>query len=212
MLARSAVLVALLLAAAPVQASDTVAWTCYRNDRFTALATDNVDSVGTRFVTRRSTGSIAADCMIETRAGDIVLGENRPGSDDMNAFYYAMLRDNFLVLDDGTGTSRDLVIIDLRTGKKAFSGGYSVVQAPTGNCEPKAQCGQPDEFSYDDTGLIFWRVTREAATAKTCANLARLKAAGKPVGMEPVVEEKSFFTFATSAVSSLNAKRCVLRD
>lgn len=212
MRARSLLLVTLVLACGPALAAETVTWTCYRNTRFTALATENVESVGTRFVTRRSTESIAADCMIETRPTDLVLGENRPGSDDMNAFYYSMLHDNFLVLDNGTGTARNLVIFDLATGRKAFSGSYSVVQGTTDACEPKAQCGQPDEFAYDDVGLTFWRVAGEAASAKTCTNYARLKAAGKPVGMEPAIEEKSLFTFSTATVSSLKARRCVLRD
>jgi hypothetical protein len=209
---RSLLAIALFLAAGPALAAETITWTCYRNAAFTALATENVESVGTRFITRKSTDSIAADCMIETRPSDRVLGENRPGSDDMNAFYYSMLHENFLILDDGTGTSRTLVIFDLATGRKAFSGGYSVVQGTTDACEPKSQCGLPDEFAYDEAGLSFWRITGEAATAKTCANYARLKAAGKPVGMEPMVAEKSLFTFATASVSSLQARRCVLRD
>ncbi len=207
-----AALAVLMLGPIEARASDTVAWTCYRNDQYTALATDNVDSVGTKFVTRKSTGSLAADCMIETRPTDVVLGENRPDTSDMNAFYYSMLKDSFLILDDGTGTSRDLVIFDLKTGGKAFSGGYSVVQDAATACEPKAQCGQSDEFSYDDTGLTFWRVTKEAAGPKTCPNFNKLKAAGKPTGQDPVIEEKSLFTFATAQVTPLKGKRCVLRD
>lgn len=208
---RLAAFAALLFAAIDAQAAATVAWTCYHNDQYTALATDNVDSVGTKFITRKSTGAIAADCVVEARPGDVVLGENRPDSDDMNAFYYSMLKDNILVLDSGTGTSRDLVIFDLKTGKKAFAGGYSVQEATDG-CDPRAQCGKPDEFSYDDTGLTFWRVIKETANAKSCPSFARLKAVGKPTGMNPVVEEKSLFTFSSATVSSLKTRRCVLRD
>jgi hypothetical protein len=74
--------VALTGAAQAARAADTIKWSCYHNDRFTALETANRDAPGNMYVTRRSTGKIKDDCVVETRPSDIVLGRDQGQAPD----------------------------------------------------------------------------------------------------------------------------------
>jgi len=181
------------------EASDTVTWSCYRNDSFTVLATDKPASVGSSFIVRRSTNSIKPDCAIETRATDRVLGSQ---IDD--ALYYISLRNNFLILDEGTGPDRSTAIYELGSGKLLLSAPYPV---SADQCAPSAN-SLPDEFRIDDSGVTFWRATREKANAQNCPRLSKIESPG----LEPTIEEKTLFRFATGRLEGLKAKRCVSRQ
>jgi hypothetical protein len=182
------------LLAGPADAGDTVTWRCYRNDQFTVLATEKTDSAGDKFIARRSTGAIRPDCAIESRATDRVLGMD-------DASYYIALRDNLLILDDGTGPDRSVMIHDLGSGKILLGAPYSV--APDQKCQPTEGC-QSDDFRIDKEGVAFWRATRAEANARNCPGFARAKANG----LAPTIEQKTFFRFATVTLEDLKARRC----
>lgn len=177
-------------------------WQCYRNESFTVLATDKKDEVGTRFLVRKSTPAIKADCAIEQRPGDRVIGEGT-SADDMLSLSYIALVKPLLILDSGTGPDRELVIKDLRSGKQVLQAGYSVQDT----CDPTTGC-ESDEFRIDEKGLTFWRELAEPATAKNCQNYARfMKTTGSAA-----IEEKTFFNFSTMKTEAQKARRCVARQ
>ncbi len=177
-------------------------WQCYRNESFTVLATEKKDEVGTRFLVRKTTPAIKADCAIEQRPSDHVIGEGK-NADDMLSLYYVALVKTLLILDSGTGPDRRLVIQDLRTGKPVLEADYSVQD----NCDPTSGC-ESDEFRIDEKGLTFWREVAEPATAKNCTNYARfMKTTGSAA-----IEEKTFFNFTTLKTEAQKGRRCVARQ
>ena len=188
--------VSLLMAvlAGSAGASDTVTWRCYHNDQFSVLSTDKTDSVGQKFIVRHSTGALAPDCAVETRPTDRVLGTG-----DGDAHFYIALRDGTLVLDDGTGPDRGLVIYDLASGKRLLSAPYSTDD----RCEPTAGC-QSSDFRVDKEGVTFWRATRIKANAQNCPGFAKTRAQG----LAPTIEEKTLFRFANVTLESLKTRRC----
>ncbi|QTL03292.1 hypothetical protein J5J86_21520 [Aquabacter sp. L1I39] len=175
-------------------ASPTVT-TCIRNDVATVISSGKSEDVGTRFQIRPSTKDMKADCALEERPGDVVIG-NGP----MDALSYIRLTRNVLILDAGTGPDRALVIYQVPEGKELFSGGYSI----QGQCDPTSGC-ETDDFSTDEKGLTFWREIAEKPTAKNCPGYAKfMKATGSAA-----IEEKSLFSFATLKVEPLKGRRCV---
>ncbi len=183
---------------APQADSATVAWHCYRSPVETVLATAKTDGVGSRFLARKTTGDIKADCMVEQRPGDFVIG----ATDDEASNYIDLVK-GLLLLDDGTGPDRTLVIYDLPARKKLLSTGYSV----QGNCDPSTGC-RVEDFSIDDRGLTFWRETQDKPNAKNCKGYAGfMKTTGSAA-----IEEKSLFNFVTYKVEPLGGKRCVARQ
>ncbi len=168
---------------------------CIRNEVVTVISSPKTDDAGLRFQVRRSTQDAKADCALEARASDVVLGTG-----PMDALYYITLAKTFLILDAGTGPDRGLVIYQVPEGKELFSGGYSV----QGRCDPTTGC-ESDEFAIDETGLTFWREIPEKAGANNCPGYARLvRATGSAA-----IEEKSLFRFSTRAVEPLKGRRCV---
>lgn len=168
---------------------------CIRNEVATVISSPKTDDAGMKFQVRRSTPDVKADCALEARASDVVLGTGQ-----MDALYYITLAKTFLILDAGTGPDRGLVIYLVPEGKEVFSGGYSV----QGRCDPTTGC-ESDEFSIDETGLTFWREIPEKANAKNCPNYAKfMKATGSAA-----IEEKSLFRFSTRTVEPLKGRRCV---
>ena len=187
----------LALSAAPALANPfpPTVWQCLRNDQITVLANEKTEDVGTRFLVRTSTGDLKADCLVEQRPTDVVIG----GGDD-SAYYYIALAKTFLILDAGTGPDRGLAIFNLPSAKPVFEGGYSV----QGNCSPTAGC-ESDEFTIGENGVTFWREVKDKATAKNCKDYAKfMKTTGSAA-----IEEKSLFRFSTQKIESLKDRRCV---
>lgn len=176
-------------------ASDTVTWLCHHNDKFTVLETPNRDAVGTTFVTRKSAGAIKVDCVVETRPTDVVIGRN-------DALYYIALKGSYLVLDAGTGPDRWVKIFDLRSGKAILDAPYSISENES--CVPTSGCSS-DEFKVGDASVIFWRAVKQPATAENCPAFSKIKSSG----LDPTIEEKTSFGFATMKPETLKAKRCV---
>ncbi|MBE7249416.1 MAG: hypothetical protein INR63_31140 [Actinomycetospora chiangmaiensis] len=179
----------------------TIAWHCYRNAVATVLATDKTNSVGTKFLVRASTADPKADCAVEQRPRDSVLGEDGPR--DETAHIYIGLVGTALIVDDGTGPDRTLVIYEVPTVRKLLETGYSV----QGNCDPTSGC-RSEDFSLDDKGLTFWRQIADKPTPKTCPGYAGfMKATGSAA-----IEERSVFTFANRTVAGSGKKRCTARQ
>ncbi|WP_238310532.1 hypothetical protein [Methylobacterium organophilum] len=183
----------------PMQApSSTVAWHCYRNDVAAVLATEKQDAVGTTFRVRPPTAALKADCEVDPRGTDVVLGAT-----DDDAYYYIALFRSFLILDNGTGPDRALAIHEVPGGRKLLATGYSV----KGSCQPTEGC-MSDEFSIEERGLTFWGEIDEKPTAKNCKDYASfMKTTGSAA-----IEEKSVFNFATRKVERSGKKRCTARQ
>ncbi|SFL22233.1 hypothetical protein [Methylobacterium pseudosasicola] len=185
--------------AAGQAAAPTMAWHCYRNPAATVLATEKSDSVGNRFLVRKTTADLKADCGVEQRPGDVVLGEG-----DADAFFYIRLVGSHLILDHGTSPDRVLVIYAVPAGRKRLQTGYSV----QGRCDPTTGCEDEAEFKFDARGLTFWRALDDTPNAKTCKGYAGfMKTTGAAA-----IEEKSVFTFATGKVEGSGQRRCTPRQ
>lgn len=194
-MAAGAVLACLAWTAGARAADETVTWTCRHTAAFTVLETVNPRSAGMLFVTRRSAGPVKADCMIETRATDIVIGDD-------DALYYIALQGKMLVLDAGTSPDRQVKVFDLATGKAILEASYAIAESQ--NCDPASGC-RSEEFKVDDTGVTFWRTVKERATVRNCPAFAKITSSS----LEPVLQERTSFTFATLKAENLKARRCV---
>lgn len=196
------------LAVAPVRAepaSDTtVAWHCYRNAAATVLATEKTESVGSRYWLRRSTADLKADCAVEQRPSDRVLGADDPSdAKGWSAYSTIALVGGLLILDEGTSPDRNLVIVEVPAGRKILDVGYSVQEG----CSPSSGC-QSEEFRFDDTELTFWRQIKDKPTPKNCPGYASfMKTTGSAA-----LEERSVFTFATRKLAGSGTKRCTARQ
>lgn len=191
----SAGLLAISVAGAGANPFPPMVWQCMRNDQVTVLANEKVPDVGTRFLVRKTTGSLKADCEVEQRPSDVVIG-----GDPDSAYYYISLAGRNLILDEGTGPDRQLAIYDLPSTTPVFTGGYSVQDS----CNPTTGC-ESEDFRIDADGLTFWRTLKDKATARNCRDYAKfMKTTGSAV-----IEEKSFFRFAGHRLESLKDRRCV---
>ncbi|MBE7243882.1 MAG: hypothetical protein INR63_02945 [Actinomycetospora chiangmaiensis] len=179
----------------------TVAWHCYRNGVAAVLATENTESVGTKFLVRPATADLKADCTVEQRPTDRVLGVDT--ATENFAHSYIDLVKAFLIVDDGTGPDRGLVIYEVPAGRKLLDDGYSV----QGSCIPTAGC-RSEEFMIDDKGLTFWRTIADKPTPKNCPGYAGfMKTTGAAA-----LEERSVFSFATRKLTGSGQRRCTARQ
>ena len=199
--------VSLILGLAPIivqaqpVAGATVAWHCYRNAVATVLATDKTNAVGTKFLVRPATADLKADCAVEPRPSDRVLGDDSAA--DRTARVYIDLVKTFLIVDDGTGPDRTLVIHEVPAARRLLSVGHSVQEA----CDPTSGC-RSEEFGIDDTGLTFWRRIADKSTPKNCPGYPGfMKTTGAAA-----LEERSVFTFATRTGTSGGKRRCTARQ
>lgn len=191
----SAGLVALSTSAVLANSNPPTAWHCYRNDQVTVLAHDKVAEVGTKFLVRRTTDSLKADCEFDERPTDAVIGEEAD-----SAMYYIGLSGKFLMIDDGTGPDRELRIYNLPSTTPVFKGDFSI----QGACSPTSGC-KSDEFSIDATGVTFWLTLPDKPTARNCKDYAKFM----KIGTDPEIEEKTYFRFATLKLEPLKERRCV---
>lgn len=186
-------------------ASDTtVAWHCYRNAAATVLATEKTESVGSRYWLRRTTADLKADCTVEPRPSDHVLGADDPNdAKGWSAYSTIALVGSLLLLDEGTSPDRNLVIVEVPAGRKILDIGYSVQEG----CSPSSGC-QSEEFRFDDKELTFWRQLKDKPTPKNCQGYAGfMKTTGSAA-----LEERSVFSFATRKVEASGTKRCTVRQ
>ena len=182
----------------------TVAWHCYRNAVATVLATEKTDSVGSKLLLRKTTADLKADCAVEQRPSDRVLGEDDPNdAKGWSAYAVVGLVKNLLILDEGTGPDRTVVIYEVPAGRKLLDVGYSVQEG----CSPSSGC-QSEEFRFDDKELTFWRQLKDKPTPKNCRGYAGfMKTTGAAA-----LEERSVFSFATRKVEGSGTKRCTARQ
>ena len=179
----------------------TMAWHCYRNSAAAVLATEKTESVGSKLLVRKPTADLKADCAVEQRPSDRVLGVD--DTPDEGSFFYIALAKSFLILDNGTGPDRELVIYEVPAGRKRLAVGYSVADS----CDPASGC-QSDDFRIDDTGLTFWRQIDEKPTPENCRGYAGfMKTTGSAA-----IEERSVFRFASATVEGSGTKRCTARQ
>lgn len=198
-------LIAGLAPARAEPASDTtVAWHCYRNAAATVLATEKTESVGSKLLLRKTTADLKADCAVEQRPTDRVLGEDDPNdAKGWSAYTVVGLVKNLLILDEGTSPDRGLVIVEVPAGRKLLDVGYSVQEG----CGPSSGC-QSEEFRFDDKELTFWRQLKDKPTPKNCEGYAEfMKTTGAAA-----LEERSVFTFATRKVAGSGTRRCTARQ
>jgi hypothetical protein len=90
-------------------------------------------------------------------AGDRVLGDEGP--QDATAHNNIDLVGTFLIVDDGTGPDRTLVIYEVPAARKPLATGFSV----QGSCNPTTG-SRNEEFSLDDKGLTFWQQVADKPT------------------------------------------------
>jgi hypothetical protein len=194
----------LVPARAEPAAETTVTWHCYRSAAATVLATEKAESVGSRYWLRKTTADLKADCAVEQRSTDRVLGEDDPNNPKgWSAYVTIALVGNLLILDEGTSPDRTLVIIEVPAGRKVLDVGYSVQEG----CSPSSGC-QSDEFRFDDKELIFWRQLEEKPTPKNCQGYTgSMKTTGSAA-----LEERSVFSFATRKVEGSGTRRCTARQ
>jgi hypothetical protein len=157
-------------------------------------------SVGTKFLVRPATADLTADCTVEQRPTDRILGVDT--ATENFAHTYIDLVKAFLIVDDGTGPDRGLVIYEVPTGRKLLDDGYSVQSS----CVPTAGC-RSEAFMIDDKGLTVWRTIADKPTPKNCPGYAGfMKTTGAAA-----LEERSVFAFATRKLAGSGQRRCTAR-
>lgn len=91
---------------------------CTQSGGFLVISRERADAIGTDFIIRKTfNGAQSTDCQFKVHKGDLRFP--KPGDED--AFSLVGLSKNRMVLDYGTGTVRQVVVVDLPTGKKLIS-------------------------------------------------------------------------------------------
>lgn len=168
------------------------------------LATKKTESVGSRYRLRKTTTDLKADCAVEQRSTDRVLGVDDPNATKgWSAYFTIALVKNLLILDEGTSPNRRLVSVEVPAGRKLLDVGYSVQDG----CSPSSSY-QSEEFRFDGEELTFWRQLKEKPTPKNCQGYADyMKTTGAAA-----IKERSVFTFATRTVEGSGTRRCTARQ
>lgn len=189
LLATGVLLAAGVLAGSAVPGSGAQAATrpvCTENADYLVVELPHRDSVGNSYIVRDKTAGQSPVCSTRAAKGDFVVGRQK--GDDADPFFLLRLEGPYLLIDSGTGPDRDLVIYDLKARKAVYSGGYS-----------------DEDIRFGAGQAVFWAMSSETATKKTCPKIASIT----KNGLTPTIETETTFDYATGAVTPGTAKRCV---
>jgi hypothetical protein len=91
---------------------------CTQSGGFLVISRERADAIGPDLIIRKTfNGAQSTDCQFKSQKGDLRFP--KPGDDD--AFSLIGFFKDRMVLDYGTGTIREVVVVDLSTGKKLIS-------------------------------------------------------------------------------------------
>lgn len=167
---------ALLASAGPVRAANPAV--CHADANYLVIGRERDEDVGTDFLVRKAEASKA--CAFQKKEGDFTVG----GPED--AYFFVALKGNLLLLDDGTGPSRTLIVYDLNTRQKVLEAPYS-----------------DDGKTITDQAMTFWMQTGEA----NAANCKRFKEYQKS-GFGAVIETRTVLDFASASLNKGTQTRC----
>lgn len=143
----------------PMVASGSDDNKCYRNARYTVVEQGLTNSVGSNVFVRYASNS---RCDADSLAGDFVW-RNRGGAD-----YFLGLRGSVLFIDEGTGSSRALTLIELSTRRvlvKTFYDGDVMRSTHPGAVavwqgamlsKPAKGCRPPPYGNYPGVDSLYW--------------------------------------------------------
>ncbi len=182
--ALSAFLAAPFVISAPAQAAPAVH--CASNSLYLVAAVERDGSVGERLIVKNNAAGTKAACNAKIGKSDFVIG-SKDGEDD-DAYYLLRLEGKYLLIDDGTGPDRTLLIYDLARKARVFMAGYS-----------------EEDFDADAKSASFWMSTEQKPTKQNCKDLAEIK----KNDLTPAIEIRATFDFTTGTLSKSTQARCV---
>lgn len=129
------------------------------------------------------------ECQYKVAEGDFELLNNRSEGFDLYSHnqFFSYIKDNFLVLNEGTGTNRTVRVFDLEKQQDVFSDNYH------------------GELDLQDSTLIYWRVTKDIPNQENCSKINEYK----KNGMGAQIETKVFLNLTDLIKEEFKEFRCL---
>ena len=129
------------------------------------------------------------ECQYKVAEGDFELLNNRSEGFDLYSHnqFFSYIKDNFLVLNEGTGTNRTVRVFDLEKQQDVFSDNYH------------------GELDLQDSTLIYWRVTKDIPNQENCSKINEYK----KNGMGAQIETKVFLNLTDLTKEEFKEFRCL---
>lgn len=147
--------------------------TCY--DRFNYLVVTRVVSLGDSgediLVKYKTEDNQNIECEYNFTEGDFEIPGSRSDDSGVSSHsqYFSYIKDNFLIINEGTGTSRVVRIFDLEKRKEVSSGNYH------------------GELDLRDNILTYWRITNDVPNKENCSKIDEYKKSGVGAQIETKV-------------------------
>ncbi len=146
--------------------------TCYDLEDYFVVTRNEINEPGQNILVKyRKDNEKDYSCEYIVEDGDFELKNIRTeNSNTINyAQYYSNLKDDFLIVDEGTGSSRTVRIFDIEKYKEVFNDSYH------------------GELNLDGSILTYWRVTRDIPNKENCSKVDEYKKNGVGAQIETKV-------------------------
>ncbi len=146
--------------------------TCYDLQDYFVVTRGEIDEPGENILVKyKKENAKEFKCEYMAEEGDFELKKTRiENSNTINfAQYYSNIKDNFLIVDEGTGTSRTVRIFDIDKHKEVFNDSYH------------------GELNLEGSILTYWRVTKDIPNKENCSKVDEYKKNGVGAQIETKV-------------------------
>ena len=158
---------------------------CVGDDAYFVISKDKNDMVGSNIlIKKKSSSNQSITCEYTPAYGDFQIT-------DEFADYVLALENNLLILDEGTGPSpRGLVIYNLDTSKKVYTGIYST------------------PIDIENNSIYYWSGTKTPVTTENCPDSKEWE----KDGLGSAIEEYVSLDLTTLTETKLGQFRCSARQ
>lgn len=146
--------------------------TCYDLKDYFIVTRDEINDPGENILVKYNKNNTKEfNCEYTVEEGDFELKKTRTeNSNTINfAQYYSNIKDNFLIVDEGTGSSRTVRIFDIEKHKEVFNDSYH------------------GELNLEGNILTYWRVTKDIPNKENCSKVDEYKKNGVGAQIETKV-------------------------
>ncbi len=145
--------------------------TCYDSPNyFIVTRVASIGDPGDDILVKRKTDQ-NIECKYKVAEGDFEILDNRGDGYDLYSYsqFFSYINDNFLILNEGTGSNRTVRIFDLEKQKDIFSDNYH------------------GELDLQGSTLIYWRATKDIPNKENCSKVDEYKKGGVGAQIETKV-------------------------
>lgn len=130
--------------------------TCYDSPNYFIVTKADAVIVGNDILIKQKTNEDQnIECKYKVAVGDFEILNNRRDGSDLYSYnqFFSYINDNFLILNEGTGSNRTVRVFDLEKQKDIYSDDYH------------------GELVLQDNILIYWRATKDIPNKENCSRV-----------------------------------------